>query len=135
MTFNPPPPQRNFETFNLPIVQKASEGYKLWQNCQTNFPKLLKYSLGQKIDSLILDVIELILTAASTSKNHKLVIVQRAGVKLDAVKFFLQIAWELKAVDNKKFSAVSAPLVEVGKMLGGWQKQLIKETPPNLGGG
>ena len=36
---------------------------------------------------------------------------------------------------NKKFSAVSAPLTEVGKMLGGWQKQLIKETPPNFGGG
>jgi len=64
-----------------------------------------------------------------------LVVVQRASIKLDGVKFFLQIAWELKAIDNKKFSAISVPLAEVGKMLGGWQKQLIKETPPNFGGG
>jgi hypothetical protein len=84
---------------------------------------------------LLTDTIELILTAASTSKNHKLIIVQKASIKLDAVKFFLQIAWELKTIDNKKFSAVSTPLAEVGKMLGGWQKQLIKETPPNFGGG
>lgn len=127
------PPLSNF--INLPVLQKASDNYKLWQNCQANFPKFLKYSLGQKIDITLIDVIELILTAGFAAKNNKLAIIQKASIKLDAVKFFLQIAWELKAVDNKKFAAVSVPLVEIGKMLGGWQKQLIKETPPNIGGG
>ncbi|KKS35386.1 MAG: hypothetical protein UU95_C0001G0001, partial [Parcubacteria group bacterium GW2011_GWC2_42_12] len=43
-------------------------------------------------------------------------------------------AWELKAIDNKKFAELAALLVEIGRMLGGWQKQLIKETPPITGG-
>jgi hypothetical protein len=128
-----PPPNGNF--INLPVLQKASDGYKLWHNCLEGFPKSLKYSLGQKTDILLTDVIELILTAGFAAKSNKLAIIQKASIKLDAVKFFLQIAWELKAIDNKKFSAISAPLVEVGKMLGGWQKQIIKETPPNSGGG
>jgi hypothetical protein len=117
------------------VLQKAADAYKLWHNCLTSLPKSLKYSLGQKTDILLTDVIELILTAGFAAKNNKLAIIQKASIKLDVVKFFLQIAWELKAIDNKKFSAVSAPLGEVGKMLGGWQKQLIKETPPNFGGG
>jgi hypothetical protein len=128
-----PPPNGNF--INLPVLQKTADAYKLWQNCLATFPKLLKYSLGQKIDSCLIDAVELILTASFTGKNYKLAIIQKASVKLDATKFFLQIAWELKALDNKKFATVSVPLVEIGKMLGGWQRQLIKETPPNTGGG
>jgi hypothetical protein len=72
--------------------------------------------------------------AGFSAKVLKLAIIQRASIKLDAAKFLLQIAWELKAIDNKKFVAVSAQLVEVGKMLGGWERQLIKETPPDAGG-
>ncbi len=119
----------------MPVLQKLTDAYKLWQNTLSGFPKILKYSLGQKIDSCLIDAVELILAAVYTAKTHKLVIVQKASIKLDAAKFFLQIAWELKALDNKKFATISVPLVEVGKMLGGWQKQLIKETPPNTGGG
>ena len=48
---------------------------------------------------------------------------------MDVLKFFMLIVWELKAVDNKKFASISTPLVEVGKMLGGWQKQLTKNSP------
>ncbi len=53
---------------------------------------------------------------------------QKAGVKLDVLKFFLQIAWEIKALDNKKYAALSQHLNEVGKMLGGWMKRTSKEN-------
>jgi len=38
------------------------------------------------------------------------------------LKFFLRISWEIKAVDNKKYIALSERLDEIGKMLGGWIK-------------
>ncbi len=41
------------------------------------------------------------------------------------LKFFLQIAWEINAIDKNKYIALSQPLVEIGKMLGGWKKKLI----------
>lgn len=46
--------------------------------------------------------------------------------KLDLLKLFLQIGWEVKLLDNKKYSAVSIPLTEIGKIIGEWKKQ-IKE--------
>jgi len=78
---------------------------------------------------LFTDVIELILTASFAARANKLPIVQKASIKLDTLKYFLQMAWELKVLDNKKYIGISTPLVEAGKMLGGWQRQLIKETP------
>ncbi len=82
--------------------------------------------MGEKINTIFTDLIELVLTASYVSKEHKLVIVQKASLKLDILKFFLQLTWNLKALDNKKFADISAQLAEVGKMIGGWQKQLSK---------
>ncbi len=73
---------------------------------------------------------ELVLIAIYSSKEQKTGLIHRASVKLDMLKYFLQLAWELKAIDNKQFSQLSPPLAEVGKMLGGWKKQLSTETPP-----
>jgi hypothetical protein len=67
-----------------------------------------------------------VLTASYVSKENKLVIVQKASLKLDILKYFLQLTWSLKAIDNKKFADISTQLAEVGKMIGGWQKQLTK---------
>ncbi len=78
-------------------------------------------------------MLELILAASFTNKQQKSIIVQRASVKLDLLKFFLQIVWELKIFNNNKYQELSRLISELGRMLGGWQKQLLKETPPNGG--
>ena len=46
------------------------------------------------------------------------------------LKFFLQIAWELKVFDAKKYAQFFNPLTEIGNMLGGWIRNIEKETPP-----
>jgi hypothetical protein len=87
-------------------------------------PRLSRFTLGTKIDGLFTDIIELILLAGYDSKPQKTTLVARASTKLDALKFFLQVAWEIKTLDNNKYLRISEPLNEVGKMLGGWRKQL-----------
>lgn len=37
------------------------------------------------------------------------------------------ILWETKSLDNKKYIALSLKIDEVGKMLGGWNGQLVKQ--------
>ena len=129
MPISPPP-----NVPSLPILNTASEAYKLWYSYLLHFPKLNRYTLGSKADSIFVDVLELILVAGSTSRQHKLLIVQRANIKLDLLKFFLKLLWELKVLDNSKYQQLSVPISEIGRMIGGWQKQLLKETPPNNGG-
>jgi len=61
-------------------------------------------------------------------------VIFEASAKLDSLKFFLQIAWEIKALDNKKYIALSENLSEIGRMLGGWQKQVNTIINPARGG-
>lgn len=82
--------------------------------------------MGTKIDAIFTETLELLLLAKYSEKGNKPLIINRAITKLDSLKFFLQIAWEIKALDNKKYDHLSRPLAEIGRMLGGWKKQLGK---------
>ena len=113
----------------LPIIQRLIAAYKLWDEFRNHFPKKSRYTLGVKIDSLFLDTLELLFVASYLVKGQKLPRLQRANGKLDLVKFFLQIAWELRAIDNGKYIALSEQLTEIGRMLGGWIKGLQNKTP------
>jgi nitrogen fixation protein len=124
------PVNSSISVVNIPILQKIIQAYKLWHNALPHIPRLTRYSLGEKINDLFIELSELVLTASYTSKDLKGPVIQRASVRLDTLKFFLQIGWELKAFDNKTFTELSQPLVEVGKMLGGWQKQVITTQTP-----
>lgn len=98
--------------------------YKLWHDFFPDFPKDSRQTLGQKIDGLFLEVIENIIKAGYSDKAEKEIFLKRASVKLDLLKFFLQVAWEIKALDNKKYINLSEKLNEVGKMLGGWLRSV-----------
>ena len=101
----------------------------MWYQYLPHIPKLLRYSLGEKITLLLTKQIELILIAGYAGKEKKLEVIRQASLNLDLLKFFLQTAFELKALDNKQLANLSLIINEVGKMLGGWQKQLTKQTP------
>ena len=53
----------------------------------------------------------------------------QAIAKCDVLKFFLQIGWEQKIIDHKQYSNLILLLEEVGKMLGGWKRNLEEKTP------
>lgn len=74
--------------------------------------------------------------AGALPRSQKLPALQKSSGKLDLLKFFLQLSWELKVLDNKKYEALSEPLNEIGKMLGGWIRNVDKEIPlfPRKGG-
>lgn len=122
-----PPPQ--LITSNLPVLQKAVDIYKIWHAHYSNFPRLSKFSLGAKIDSLFTDLIELIFLAGYAGTDQKYTLVVRTATKLDLLKFFMQIAWEVRCLDHKKYAALSVPLNEVGKDLGNWQKYCKRNNP------
>ena len=116
---NPPPSQ-----FGLSILGKLISVYKLWHKFLPNIPKDSKYTLGAKIDALFLEVIENIIKAGYSNKVEKEIFLRRTSAKLDLLKFFLQLVWEIKALENKKYISLSEKLDEVGRMLGGGIKSL-----------
>ena len=98
--------------------------YKLWHEFLLNFTKDSRYTIGAKIDNLFLDTIENTIKAGNSDKLEKQIFLKQSSVKLDLLKFFLQISWEIKCLDDKKYIKLSEKLNEIGKMLGGWIKSL-----------
>src|SRR4030042_4016993 len=102
MAFIAPPPQQN-----PIIIFKLVAAYKLWHEFLPHFSKTSRYTLGIKIDSLFIETTENIFIASRLAKDQKLPSLQKASSKLDMLKFFLQIAWEIKSMDNKKYIIIS----------------------------
>jgi len=88
-----------------------------------------RFSLGGKIDYLFIEIIELLFTASYLGKEEKLPYLKKATKRLDVLKFFFQIVWEIKALDNKKYITMSEHLNEIGRMLGGWIRGIESKTP------
>ena len=77
-----------------------------------------------------MEIIEAISIASFLSKEEKQPWVRLAIRKTDTLKILLMVLWEIKALDDKKYIALSAGIDEIGKMLGGWNGQLIKQNSP-----
>ena len=118
-------PPRGF----VPIIEHTVSVYKLWYEYRDHFPKKSRYTLGDRIDIVFIQLVELLWAASYQGKNEKLPTISAAIKKLDGLKFLLRIAWEIKVLDSTKYASISDPLFEIGKMLGGWKKGLETKTP------
>src|SRR3989344_4262382 len=110
----------------LPVLEKVKGAYLSWFDYYQILPKVHRHSLGQRIDNLFVEIIEAISTASFLDPAKKLPYVVHAIKKTDLLKVLLMILWETKSLDNKKYIALSLKIDEVGKMLGGWNGQLVK---------
>ncbi|MEK7586246.1 MAG: four helix bundle protein [Patescibacteria group bacterium] len=100
--------------------------YLLWHQFYQTIPKVHRYSLAIRVDNLFVEGIEAVSTAVFLPKESKLPYIQLAIRKMDTLKVLLMILWEAGSLEDKKYVALSLPIDEVGKMLGGWFGQLAK---------
>lgn len=91
-------------------------------------PKEHRFSLGIKIDNIFTEIIEMISGALYVNKEEKVAYIKIAIRKTDTLKLFFLILWETKSFDNKKYLAISEKIDEIGRMLGGWIGQMIKQN-------
>lgn len=115
----------------MPIIQHLVLLYKLWREIVPNLSKTARFTIGEKIDYLFVEIIELIYTAIYLNSQQKAPLIQKAITKTNLLYFFLQIAWETKIIDDKTYIRIAERVVQLGKMLNGWNRQLLtKQNPP-----
>ena len=114
----------------LPVLERLRSAYVLWYEYYQAIPKIHRHTLGGRSAALFVEVIEAIASATFLPKIEKQPWVRLAIRKLDTLKILLLVLWETKSLDTKKYAALSLPLEEVGKMLGGWNGQLTRQNTP-----
>lgn len=91
------------------------------------FPKIKRYTLGQKLDNLTLDVFELLFSVPTSGDKVK--ILTQISVKVDLIKVLLRLSKDTQAIKNNKYLELQAILQEIGKMLGGWIRHAKQNQP------
>lgn len=86
----------------------------------TLFPKTKRYTLGQKIDQISLDIFELIFKVNISVKDQKLEILQNISNKIDLLKILIRLAHDNKYLSTSSYLNLQESLQEIGKMAGGW---------------
>jgi len=111
------------------VLVGAKEAYRLWHAHLVHLKRVDRYTVGARVDGAFLSLLEYVFRACfAHDAFEKLSLVSRAIGACDLAKFFLQLAWEEKAVDHKRYGSLILKLDEVGRMLGGWKKSLGEKT-------
>ncbi len=110
------------DNFDIPIFKKTNQIYETFYSYRLTISRQDRYTLWQKCENLILEVIEGILLASQLSKQEKLPTLERTSLKLNLLRVFLRMMKNIKVIDMKKYIILEEMIDEVGRMLGGWIK-------------
>ena len=110
------------EEFDIPIFKKTYELYKEFYGLRNSVPRQDRYTIWQRCENVMLDILEGILSASQLSKCEKLPILEKVSLKLNFLRVFLRLMKEIKSLDTKKYIFLEEDVDEIGRMLGGWIK-------------
>ena len=105
---------------DVPILRKIHELYKTFHEYRTLVPKHERFSIYERSENTMIDILECILEASYSSKEKKLLLLENASVKLNIFRFFVRLMKESKTLDVKKYTLLQSITDEIGRMLGGW---------------
>jgi len=107
---------------DIPILKKSYDLYKEFYNLRLTVPKQDRYTLWQKCESMLVEILQGLLYASQQSKIEKLPTLEKTSVKLNFLKICIRLTKDVKAINPKTYIILEANLDEIGKMLGGWIK-------------
>lgn len=99
--------------------------YKLYTSYQKRvryFPKYYRFTLGARIDDSLLEMLEHLILAQKKTKKSKVLLLEKADVKLQVLKLLIRASHELEALPHGGYISLQKQVIEIGKMLGGWIK-------------
>ncbi len=105
---------------DIPIFKKTYDLYKNFYTHRADIPRQDRYTLWQRSENCILDVLEGVLFASQLSKEEKLPVLERTSVKLNFLRVFIRLMKDVKAIDTKRYISFETDVDEIGRMLGGW---------------
>jgi hypothetical protein len=104
--------------------QKAYDAYRLISDLTERFPKKDRYTLGVRLETTTLDIIEAIAMAEATVAALKDRALVSATVKADVASVLIRLALERELVSETNYFTLAEAYGEIAKMATGWRKSL-----------
>jgi hypothetical protein len=111
-----------------PQAVQAAHELLLWLIPQIDkFPRVRRFTLGERLESALLDVLEFCVEAAFT--HNKRAALQKANLRLEVVKHLWRLALELQVVALRQYEHGVRLTDELGRQLGGWLRSVDARNP------
>ena len=93
-----------------------------------SLPKSQRFTFGERVDSLTLDCLELALEAIYAAPDKKAAPLRRVNLNLEKLRVFWRLICDRRWISQQQLLFVSQKLDEIGRMIGGWLKQVEQRT-------
>jgi hypothetical protein len=108
-------------TPDLPVIQKTYD-LLLWTVGHTvKFPRVYRFSLGDRLERQVYGILENLLRAKFT--KERALILEAVNLDLEVLRFQFRLARDLKCISLTSYGFAAKEVNEVGKMVGGWLKK------------
>lgn len=89
------------------------------------FPRQRRFTLGDRLEQVLLDVMELLLEAAYTKAKRQAL--RRANLRLEVARHLWRLAHELAAVSTRRYGHGAGLMDDLGRQIGGWLRSRAPE--------
>ena len=109
------------QSAELPRAVQACHELLLWLiPLLDQFPRARRFTLGERIESGLLEVLEALTEAAYARRKEDTL--HRANLRLQAVRHLWRLCHELKVIPVRRYEHGARLLEDVGRQIGGWRK-------------
>ena len=84
------------------------------------FPRVRRFTLGERVESGLLEVLERLVEAAYT--RDKAASLQAANLRLDVVRHLWRLCYRLEVIPLKRYDHGARLLETLGRQIGGWRR-------------
>ncbi|MDD3292781.1 MAG: diversity-generating retroelement protein Avd [Candidatus Pacebacteria bacterium] len=110
---------------DLVVFQKAYD-LALWLHPVVGrFPKNQRFVLGEQIENEMINILTEMIEANKESGMKRGEKLKQISIDLDKLMVLFRMAKDLKFINIKRYGFFAEKTVEIGNLLGGWQKTLI----------
>lgn len=88
-----------------------------------------RYTLGQKIFELLIDMLALVVRAQYQSNEKKLQTLYNTSEQLDTIKILIRLTHKIEMIPEATYIRFQTDLQNIGKMLGGWIRDEKSKSP------
>jgi hypothetical protein len=111
------------ERNQTPVVVGKAYQLVLWLVPKVEkFPRSYRYTVGDRIASVGLDLLLLLVEAAYSGEKAELL--HHANRSANGLRYLLRLARDLKLLSLDSYGFAAERLDEVGRMIGGWGKSV-----------
>jgi hypothetical protein len=121
---------------SLQMTTSRREAPKAVQDCHAcllwllpqldKFPRNRRFTLGERIESGLLSVLELLIDASYQQRNRQTL--DAANRKLAVVRHCWRLSFDLKVIAIKQYQYGGELMLNLGKQIGGWRKTSAPAT-------